>query len=111
GHDDRGIERDDGVERSDPAVERAVPADGRAEAEEHVAGEDDALARQMDDDVPGRVRGPDPAQPDWNAVEVEVEPVVEDGRGRRERDAREVPVRELGRESAQRRIAAVALAA
>ena len=64
GHDHRRVERDDAVERRDPLGERALPADRRAQAEEHVAGEDDALLGQMHDDVAGGVRRADVEQLD-----------------------------------------------
>ena len=73
---------------------RAVPADRRAQPEQHVAGEDDALPRQVDEQVARGVGRSDPEQLDPRAVQVELEPVVDQRRRRSQLDAGEVPIGE-----------------
>ncbi len=106
GHDDRWLERDDRVERPHPLRAGALPPDRRAESEEDVAGEDDALARQVHDEVSGRVRRTDPDEMRREPVEVELQPLVDQRRGRRQLDLREIPVGELRRDVGDRRLAA-----
>src|SRR5262249_46164968 len=107
GYDHVRRERYDRVERLHPLRARSFPPDRRAQPEEPVAGEDDVLARQVNDEVTRGVRGPDPEEVHRDAVELELEPLVDQGRRRGQLDALEVPVGELRGEIGDRRLAAL----
>ena len=78
-HDDVRVERDDRVQGGGPARERPFPADRRAEPEENVAREDDALGGQVDDDVTRRVSRPDMDEPCLETAQVARQPGADMG--------------------------------
>src|SRR5262249_52257970 len=99
------------VQRALPLRLGALPADRGAEPEEHVAREHDALAREVHEEVSRGVRGADPDEVYRDAVQLEIETVVDQRGGRTQLDAAEVPLGELGGEVRGGRIAAPGRAA